>query len=368
MDLRRSGRSGARQAKSEEQDSKKIGVKREHDDSSGLHGHKRVRKHENAVKSEDEKALVQVEEGAGQDEMVAVSADEGSGEMVAAEPYPNLRRPSADECYAVERALRDLHGGDRVKGRDCSVLDMLVSVMLSQNTTDKLSKQTFQSLKAAFPTWRSVLDAPAADVEATIQKGGLAHTKVKRIQAILQSVVDEGHVVSGEPSLEHLRGVADEQVKPALLRYNGVGPKTVACVMMFGLGRSEFPVDTHVLHIAQRLHWVPQAATRIQAYQHLNRRVPDDIKHSLHLLLVEHGKCCVPCAKNGRLQKESSGSCPLQPLIHRGTTPPQLEGSTSQPAMLKDDDGPPASGAGAAAPAAVKTEGAELVRVKEEAE
>eukprot|EP00965_Chrysotila_dentata_P109497 3618518-Pleurochrysis_carterae.AAC.2 len=38
------------------------------------------------------------------------------------------------------------------------------------------------------------------------------------------------------------------------------------------------------------LGWVPKSATRDQTYEHLNRRVPDDIKYELHVLLVEYGK------------------------------------------------------------------------------
>ena len=57
-----------------------------------------------------------------------------------------------------------------------------------------------------------------------------------------------------------------------------MGPKTVACIMMFGLQRHEFPVDTHVWRIAKALGWVPAKATREQAYLHLNARVPDAIK------------------------------------------------------------------------------------------
>jgi hypothetical protein len=35
---------------------------------------------------------------------------------------------------------------------------------------------------------------------------------------------------------------------------------------------------------------VPKSATRETAYEHLNRRVPDECKFDLHVLLVEHGK------------------------------------------------------------------------------
>ena len=36
------------------------------------------------------------------------------------------------------------------------------------------------------------------------------------------------------------------EIKEELSRFKGVGPKTVACVLMFCLHRKEFPVDTHV--------------------------------------------------------------------------------------------------------------------------
>jgi hypothetical protein len=83
---------------------------------------------------------------------------------------------------------------------------------------------------------------------------------------------------------------------------------------MFTLGRPEFPVDTHVWRIARtRLGWAPADATREQTYEHLNRRIPDDAKYDLHVLLVDHGKRCAACvASKGRVQKESHGDCPLQ--------------------------------------------------------
>ena len=49
-------------------------------------------------------------------------------------------------------------------------------------------------------------------------------------------------------------------------------------------------MDTHVWKIAAALGWVPKSATRDTTYEHLNRRVPDECKFDLHVLLVEHGK------------------------------------------------------------------------------
>ena len=66
--------------------------------------------------------------------------------------------------------------------------------------------------------------------------------------------------------------------------------RQVACVLLFGLGRTDFPVDTHVWKIALSLGWLPAKAGREEAYAHLNSRVPAAMKYELHVLLVEHGK------------------------------------------------------------------------------
>ena len=38
---------------------------------------------------------------------------------------------------------------------------------------------------------------------------------------------------------------------------------------------------------------------------------PPELKYPFHVLLVEHGKRCPRCAKNGKLQLPEEGTCPL---------------------------------------------------------
>ncbi|ACO62227.1 predicted protein, partial [Micromonas commoda] len=213
-------------------------------------------------------------------------------------PFPNLARPTVDECWAARDALAKLHssffqqfetqqaaGGDAI-GPGKTVLDSLVGTILSQNTTDTNSHRAFAILKHRFPTWEQVRTAKPAKVEDAIRCGGLAEVKVSRIQVILNTLKEE----RGECSMEYLRDMSDDDVKAELSRFKGVGPKTVSCVLMFCLKRPDFPVDTHVWKIAKDLGWIPKGAGREDAYEHLNRRVPDDCKFDLHVLLVEHGK------------------------------------------------------------------------------
>ena len=242
----------------------------------------------------------------------------------AEEPYPDWAAPSREAAVEATAALSLAHGDvehKKATEQRKSILDSLVRTILSQNTTDKTSLVAFERLKAGLPTWSEVLAAPAGVAEELVRCGGLAEVKMERVRAILADPRVAGRGAAGEPCLEWLHGERDDAaVKRTLSSFKGVGPKTVSCVMMFTMGRAEFPVDTHVLHIAKMCKWLPEAATREKAYEHLNRRVPDEVKFALHVLLVEHGKCCTRCAKNGKLQKKEcalAGPCPLLDLSCR---------------------------------------------------
>ena len=244
-----------------------------------------------------------------------MSKSKSMSKLDMSEPFPEFARPEPEEVALTVAALSAEHGVPERGERTMSVLDSLVRTILSQNTTDKTSRVAFAQLKEAFPTYKQVLEASSAQVEDCIRCGGLAEMKTSRVKIILSSILDmyAEHCKGGEPSLEHLREVPTAEVKAILNGFNGVGPKTVSCVLMFNMAREEFPVDTHVWHIAKKLNWVPPSCSRETCYEHLNARVPGHLKYALHVLLVEHGKCCPKCAKGGRLQHKNKAVsvCPL---------------------------------------------------------
>src|SRR5919201_301441 len=71
-------------------------------------------------------------------------------------------------------------------GRD--VLDMLVSVILSQATSDANSDRTYDALKRRFPTWDAVLRAREQTLADTIRLGGLANQKAAVIRGLLKQI------------------------------------------------------------------------------------------------------------------------------------------------------------------------------------
>jgi endonuclease III len=245
--------------------------------------------------------------------IVVADATTTSPPSSGASPYPTLSRPTPEECWAARDALAHLHaeyyrdflrrtslgavgpGADRGVpalpatpaiggGGDANaaavaavaavaaagdaddaahhpkcVLDSLVGTILSQNTTDVNSARAFARLAATFAPsrdgrgrlnfWETIRAAPSAEVEAAIKCGGLAEIKTSRIKVILNTLVEE----RGAPCMEYLRDMSDDDVKSELSRFKGVGPKTIACVLVFCLRRV----------LGASSHWSPYGRVRV---------------------------------------------------------------------------------------------------------
>jgi endonuclease-3 len=193
--------------------------------------------------------------------------------------------PDPRHIAAAQRLLRASQGPFVAKPR-LAILDEVVATVLSQHTSDLNSERAFAQLKATFPDWEQVLDAPAAEVADAIRCGGIADAKARRIQQILAAI----RAREGRIDLSRLHDLDDAAVEEYLTSLPGVGPKTAACVLVFSMGRAAFPVDTHVYRIAARLGWIPPKVTAARAHQILGQAVPPDIRYDLHIALIAHGR------------------------------------------------------------------------------
>ena len=183
---------------------------------------------------------------------------------------------------------------------DGDPLGALVNTILSQNTNVRNRDIAFAVLRARFPTWEAVRDAPLDAVIDAIRPAGLAPTKGPNIQAALWQITEE----RGELSLAFLETLPLEDARQWLMRLNGVGPKTAAIVLLFSLGRPAFPVDTHVHRVTRRLGLIPQNTSREKAHSLLEALVPQELYWAFHLNLIAHGRqvcharqpACAECA------------------------------------------------------------------------
>jgi endonuclease-3 len=178
------------------------------------------------------------------------------------------------------------HYGEPTWRNPMPPLDELVSTILSQNTNDVNRDRAFAALRARFPTWETVRDAPQRAVIDAIRPAGLANQKGPRIQQALRAITAE----RGALDLEFLRGLPLAEARAWLTRFNGVGPKTAGIVLLFSLGQPAFPVDTHIYRVTGRLGLRPAKMTVEQVHPHLEALLPPESYYSAHLNLIRHGR------------------------------------------------------------------------------
>jgi len=165
-------------------------------------------------------------------------------------------------------------------------LDELVSTILSQNTNDRNRDLAFNQLKAQFPTWEAVRDAPVEGVIAAIRIAGLGNQKGPRIQQVLRQITAE----RGELKIDFLQDLPLEEARAWLLHFNGVGRKTAAIVLQFSLGRPAFPVDTHIYRVSGRLEMRPANLNLEQTHDFLEAALDPADYYAAHLNLIRLGR------------------------------------------------------------------------------
>jgi len=185
----------------------------------------------------------------------------------------------------VTLLLEDQFGSPRRRRRG-DLLDVLVETILSQNTNDRNTDRAFQRLKERFPLWEDVLQAKMDPVVQAIKPGGLARQKAKRIREILRWLKRRNETLD----LDFLKEMDSEKIQEMMGSLKGIGPKTVHCLLLFGLGREAFPVDTHVLRVGKRLGFIPEKTDGEKAHPWMTPLVPAGKSLSLHINLIRFGR------------------------------------------------------------------------------
>ncbi|MDO9012453.1 MAG: hypothetical protein Q7U78_11700 [Gallionella sp.] len=132
---------------------------------------------------------------------------------------------------------------------------------------------------------------------------------------MIRNLLDAVVARFGEPNLEPLRSMSDQEAEDFLLSLPGVGKKIARCVLMYSLDRQVFPVDTHCWRIARRLGWVrPTQKDRHCAQRDMDRlqsKIPPELRYSLHVNMISLGReiCTASAPKCDK--------CPLAALCPR---------------------------------------------------
>jgi len=170
--------------------------------------------------------------------------------------------------------------------RTSDPLDMLVKIILSQATSDTNSHRTFAALKERFPSWDRLLRVRVSTIAETIRSGGLANQKAAVIKEVLRQIKED----HGTLDLSFLHKLSSEDAVRYLSQFRGIGPKTIACTLLFACRKEVFPLDTHIFRILRRVGLIPQSCTDRRAHEIMNRIVPEGKFYSFHVNLIRHGR------------------------------------------------------------------------------
>jgi endonuclease-3 len=199
-------------------------------------------------------------------------------------------QPLDNPVHYVLQNLKTVYGVPELEAH-VDPLDVLIETILSQSTTNINSQRAFASLKKRFPNWEAARRARPSAIEAAIRSGGLARQKSVIIKQILNDIKDR----RGSLDLSFLHTAPLEEARAFLSSFKGVGPKTVACVLLFACKRPVFPIDTHIFRIARRLNLIPQRGSDQEAHRMMEEIIPQERFYEAHINLIRHGrKICRP--------------------------------------------------------------------------
>src|SRR5262249_22026162 len=117
-------------------------------------------------------------------------------------------------------------------------MSQLVDILLSHRTRDEETAAAYDNLLRVFCFWEVVRDAPTEEVRAAIENVNWPELKAPRIQAVMRQITKE----RGNLDLNSLCELPVDEAATWLNRFDGVGPKTTACVLLFSCKLALLPV------------------------------------------------------------------------------------------------------------------------------
>ena len=154
--------------------------------------------------------------------------------------------------------------------------ELLVSVVLSAQATDKSVNLATGELFKEFNTPQAVVKLGVAGVEHFVRAIGLFRTKARNVVALSEIILKE-HDGEVPRTREELEGLP------------GVGRKTANVVLNTAFGEPTMAVDTHIFRVANRTGLGP-GKDPLEVEQKLLKFTPPEFLLHAHHWLILHGR------------------------------------------------------------------------------
>jgi endonuclease-3 len=184
--------------------------------------------------------------------------------------------PKRERIRPVIDRLALEHADAGIALRFANPLELLVSVLLSAQTTDVNVNRVTEKLFEKYRRPQDYLAVPPEELERDIFATGFYRQKAKALRGTMQMLIEE-----------HDGEVPDDF--DALLRLPGVARKTANVVSAERGNAQGIVVDTHVRRLSQRLGFTRQEDP-VKIERDLMRLVPRDDWGRFPHLLIWHGR------------------------------------------------------------------------------
>lgn len=155
--------------------------------------------------------------------------------------------------------------------------ELLVSVILSAQCTDKRVNMTTPALFERFPEPMSLSAASQEEVFEYIRSISYPNNKAKHLVGMAKMLVEDfGGIVPSDIS--------------ELQKLPGVGRKTANVVASVVYNKPAMAVDTHVFRVSARLGLTTNAKTPLEAEKQLVKHIPERFISTAHHWLILHGR------------------------------------------------------------------------------
>lgn len=155
--------------------------------------------------------------------------------------------------------------------------ELLVSVILSAQCTDKRVNQITPELFKRFPKPELMAEVEPAEVFEYIRSCSYPNNKAKHLVGMAKMLVND------------FKGVVPDDVDE-LQKLPGVGRKTANVIAAVVYEKPAFAVDTHVFRVANRIGLTTNSKNPLQTEKELIKYFPEEIIPLAHHWLILHGR------------------------------------------------------------------------------
>ncbi len=201
----------------------------------------------------------------------------------------------SSEIEEILTKLLSKNPNPKIELNYCNDLTLLIAILLSAQTTDKIVNRATEGLFGICKTPQDFIKLGEENLRSYVKIVGLHQAKSRYIIKLCQILINDFNSLVPEKFEE-------------LVKLPGVGVKTANVYLANARNENRIGIDTHVFRVCNRLG-ITNAKTIPQSQKQLEEKIPMHYRRALNHLLVLHGRYVCKAKKPQCNSCEISSKC-----------------------------------------------------------